>query len=481
MKDSWGGSQGALAVVAGAAVAALVGCSDALRSGDGGADRGLSDGGVSDARARDAAVDAGHDLDTLRLVGRLTIGASPAVNVNVIARCGSKVARATSDDAGAYSLVADVAGCSPLVVEFNQRAFVPNFRVIHLPPPASPLTLNLELSPASQFVCGDAECRFEGYSGQNLTIQRDGVLSQGWGMLQTGSAALPFVPGEFRQRDGTLARIFSFGYYDFQDAQGHTLGAGVYPNPALGADGRQFCAAVDAEVQDWFGDLTGGAGSSEAAAQLISYTFDPPSGRWTESGPTGRVGFTCGYDEQSRPMIHFAPAKALDDIRASTFYVDAQTCAQVAGPGDGHVAVSEYWACGEVKGSGWFAVGLPVRTTTCLAVSAKDGCGKPAPGTAIIVTGIDDGFRAEAWTDSAGRTCLEMPPSEGVGVDLDFDGLGGEVFRVAVAAERQGSVYPVVNSLEINAASGAAPAATCADPSRCQQLTIADDTSYCGE
>lgn len=467
------GWAGSLVGLLGGLLTALGACSDPARGGDarvdGGAS-GLADGGLADAS---------HDLTTLRLVGRLTIDSNPAVGVKISARCGSKVATATSDDAGAYSVEADVAGCAPLVVEFEKEALVPNFRVIGLPPPASPLHLDIALSVAGKLQCNSEVCTIDGSSTLGRELDScGGLIKQGYTHAQTGPAALPFVPGEYRRQDGALLRILGFAHYLFRDVNSSAIGAGPCPSA--------ICYPVDSQVLDWFGDAEGRLSGADPT-RLLSLTFDPSSGRWASHGPGSTVGFTCKTDAHGEPDIRSVPGNALDDVRADRFFVNGGEngdCRQVAGSSAEDTKVSEYWVCGPVDGSGWYGVGLPVPRKGCLNLKATDACGTPAATTAITVEGMDNGYRTEGWTDRSGQVCVEVPASEPIDPpeDLDFDGLGGEIVQLRISSVREGSSSTAVEYVETARAASATQAAVgCREPSRCQQLEIRDSTSSCAQ
>ncbi len=96
----------------------------------------LSDGYIANDAVR-------HNLNLLEVEGNVTIGTLPATQVKIIGRCGNKEVTTVTDNTGRYSFTADVKNCDPLVVEFNKESYLPNFRVIRLPPPTSPLTLDV--------------------------------------------------------------------------------------------------------------------------------------------------------------------------------------------------------------------------------------------------------------------------------------------------------------------------------------------------
>lgn len=467
----WGlcGRAGAIVGLLGALLTALGACSDPVRGGDARVDRGSSD----------ARANAGHELTTVEIRGKLRINYTPAVGVKITARCGNKVGEAQSDDAGDYSVVADVAGCAPLVVEFRKEFFVPSFRVIPLPPPASPLHLDLELAEAGKLQCNERACTVDGYAGLDRELEScDGLIKQGFFYAQTGPVGLPFVPGEYRQQDGSLLRILGFSHLLFRDVENKEIGAGPCAR-------KTICTPVDAQVLDWFGDAAGRLSEAEPA-RLLNLAFDPSSGRWSSQGAIATVAFTCRFDLQGAPIVEPVPANALDDVRTSRFFVDAREgrdCKQLAADAPDATKVAEYWVCTVTDGSGWYGAGLPVPRKGCLNITATKACDIPAATTAISVAGMDNGFRAEGWTNRAGKVCFEVTPSEPIdpAEDLDFDGLQGEIVQLRVSSVRQGTSTTAVEYIDSARARGATEIVGCEEPSTCQQLRITDASDLCSE
>lgn len=468
---------GAIVGLLGVLLAALGACSDPVRGGDARVDGGSSDasavGGSGDARA-----DADHDLTTVKIRGKLRINYTPAVGVQITARCGNKVGEARSDDAGEYSVVADVAGCAPLVVEFRKEFLVPSFRVIALPPPASPLHLDLELAEAGKLQCNAKVCTVDGYAAADRELSScDGRIKQGFTYAQTGPAGLPYVPGEYRQQDGSLLRILGFSHYLFRDVDNKEIGAG----PCA----QTICTPVDSQVLDWFGDAEGRLISADPT-HLLNLIFDPTSGRWSSQGPTATVAFTCTYDLQGKPRLEPLPANALDDVRTGRFFVNGGEngdCKQADAGTPEATKVAEYWVCSPTDGSGWYGAGLPVPRKGCLNITATKACGTPAATTAVSVAGMDNGFRAEGWTDRAGRVCFDVTPSEPINPaeDLDFDGLKGEVVQLRVSSVREGTSTTQVEYVDSPRARSATEVVGCREPATCQQLVIKDASELCSE
>ena len=395
---------------------------------------GCKNGGDGDAGpSGDGINDAGHNQYELTIKGAVTLGyGTVATGVEVIGRCGSKKVTTKTDDKGKYSFTANVKGCNPLVVEFNKESYLPNYRVIQLPHPTSPMTLDAPLSVLGKLQCGTTRCTVEGQTAWDIKAN---PMKQGWVTGLSGKAALDYLAGEFRQAsDGKLVSMLGFSYYDWRDAKGAAI---VKFNPS---DNRQICSPVPSTALDWFGDLN----PTLDKVELKAYTMDQTKGRWASMADFAYAMYTAGYVMKKNPttgfcenvkgtdgqpiknLLHITP-KNLGDIRANKFTYEDKDCS----PGIKNL-VFEYWVCHPVTGSGWFAYGVPVAGKSCVTLTATNQCNKPIDNVVLKVKGRDHGYRATAWTDPKGKACLEVVPSEPVGKDYDYDGLGGESFWVDV-------------------------------------------------
>jgi len=225
--------------------------------------------------------------------------------------------------------------------------------------------------------------------------------------------------------------MLGFSYYDWRDAKGSPITKFSQP---IG-----LCSPVPSAALDWFGDLN----PTKDKVELKAYTLDPTTGRWKTMTNFAYAKYTAGFvmkknaqgfceqvkgtDGQPIKNKLFVKQGDLGDIRANKFTYEDKVCA----PGLKNL-VSEYWVCHPVDGSGWFAWGVPQAGKSCVTLEAKDQCNKPISNVVFKVKGRDHGYRATSWTDGKGKACLEVIPSEPVGKDYDFDGLGGESFWVDV-------------------------------------------------
>ena len=442
---------------------------------------GCKNNGDDDAGPSGDGLDAGHNQFELVVKGAVTLGyGSAATGVAVIGRCGSKKFTTKTDDKGKYTFTANVKGCNPLVVEFNKESYLPNYRVIQLPHPTSPMTVDVPVSAMGKLQCGTYRCTVEGQSGWDIKAN---PMRQGWVTGLSGKQALDYLAGEFRQTvDGKLVSMLGFSYYDWRDAKGAAIVT------FKTSDQRQICSPVPSAALDWFGDVN----KTPDKVELNAYTLDPTKGRWTSMKESAYAMYTAGYVMKKNPTTGFCEnvkstdgqpiknfkhiqTKELGDIRANKFTYEDKECA----PGMKNL-VFEYWVCHPVTGSGWFAWGVPLAGKSCVMLKAKDQCNKPIDNVVFQVKGRDHGYRATAWTNPKGEACLEVIPSEPVGKDYDYDGLGGESFWVDVEFN-----FARIDKKEIanhkNHKFQAGKNVGCSSPSSCDVLTqtFTDHTITC--
>ncbi len=417
----------------------------------------------------DGGVDAGHDLNTLTVKGKVTIGiGSPATGVKIIARCGSKKPNVTtSDDKGVYSFTADVKGCAPLVVEFNKESYLPNFRVIKLPPPTSPITLDVPLSALEKLQCGTVRCKVQNNPLWNLPNK---PMKQGWVVSASGTSALDYIPGELRQTDGKLAALMGFSFFDFRDQKGAVIGK------FNAADVIDLCVPIPTSSLDWIGDVNA---ATADAVELNWYNLQPVQGLWKPRTKPAKVAYTKGYkftkdssgnckqvtDAEGMPVRNIVDAKRseLADVRSNQVYYTDECLGGVKSQ------VNEFWVCGQVDGSGWYAWGLGVTERSCFALSVTDQCKAPLSNVVFTVKGRDHGYRAQAWTNAQGQACLDVIPSEPTGKDYDHDKLGGETYWVDVVLSYDKVLQNTTKSHQNPKYTGKATT-TCAQRTNCTPL-----------
>ena len=442
---------------------------------------GCKTGGAADAGPPGEGLgDAGHNQYQLIVKGAVTLGyGTPATGVQITGRCGSKKVTTKTDDKGKYTFTANVKGCNPLVVEFNKESYLPNYRVIQLPHPTSPMTLDAPLSALGKLQCGTYRCTVENQIGWDIKVN---PMKQGWVTGLSGKDALDYLAGEFRQStDGKLTSMLGFAYYDWRDAKGSPI------TKFITTDYRELCSPVPSSALDWFGDLN----PSLDKVELKAYTLDSTKGRWLPMASFAYVKYTAGFvmkknssgfcenvkgtDGQPIKNKLFVQQKDLGDIRANKFTYEDKICS----PGLKNL-VSEYWVCHPVTGSGWFAWGVPQAGKSCVTLTAKDQCSKPISNVVFKVKGRDHGYRATSWTDAKGKACLEVIPSEPVGKDYDYDGLGGESFWVDVEFNCAKIAQKNIASHK-NHKFQAGKKVGCANPSSCDALTqtFTDYTTTC--
>ena len=432
-----------------AAVVLLLGCSD-----------------NPEPTGADGGADAGHDLNTLKVQGTVSIGiASPATGVTVIARCGNKKVTTKSNDKGAYSFTADVKGCSPLVVEFNKESYLPNIRVVHLPPPTSPITMDVPLSALLKLQCGSATCKVENNSQWNLPNK---PMKQGWVVSHTGTTGLAYVPGELRQTDGKLTSMLGISFFDFRDKNGNKI------SKFQSSEIIDICVPIELSSLDWLGDVTPATDTMD----LTWYDLEPTKGQWKARSKLAKVSYTKGYkyvmkngfcnqtlDSEGLPIRNIVSAtrSQMADVRSDQLYYKDECF------GGNNTKVTEFWVCGQVDGSGWFAWGLGMQQRACFALTVTDQCKAPLSNVVFSIKGRDHGYRAEAWTNSSGKACLDVIPSEPTGKDYDFDQLGGETYMVDVELSWEKLLQNTTKSHQ-NPKYSSASSAGCAKPSSCTPL-----------
>ena len=431
------------------ATAPVLGCSDNQEPGG-------SDGGA----------DAGHNLSTLKVQGTVTLGiASPATGVTVVARCGTKKVSTTTSDKGVYSFTADVKGCSPLVVEFNKESYLPNFRVVHLPPPTSPITMDVPLSALQKLQCGSLRCKVENSSLWDLP---NTPMKQGWVVSHSGTSGLQYIPGELRQTDGDLAALLGISFFDFRDKSGTKI------SKFKTSEIIDICVPIPVASLDWIGDVI----PSTDAVDLSWYDLEPTKGQWKKRPKGAKVAYTKGYkytmkngacdqtlDAEGQPIrkIVDATRSQLADIRSYQLSYKDECLGGMTSK------VTEYWVCGQLDGSGWFAWGLGVSQRSCFTLTVTDQCKAPLKNVVFTIKGRDHGYRAEAWTDAAGKACLDVIPSEPASKDYDFDGLGGETYWVDVDLSWEMVLQNTTKSHQ-NPKYSSTSAGGCAKPSVCTPL-----------
>ncbi len=349
----------------------------------------------------DAAVPA-----ELTLQGTVTIDWSvPAPRVRVTVRCGAQTQETLTADDGTYSITttADVGRCPRLLVEVGKEALLPVLRVVHVPPPTSPLTLDVDLTGLVELQCGSQHCAAE---GDPLTRMPSDTIKRGWVAVESGPSAVDHLAGELRDATGNLLRLAGFGYLDLRGAGGDRLET-IEPFTecfAVGTDGE----AQLVDTLPFTDDL-----------EMNVYGLDVAEGRWTDQGPVGYVAHTSDYDEEGNPIIVRATRTQLGYIRSGRLH-------------------KPVWFCAPLAGSGWIAWGVAVPPGGCVSLRATNQCGCPLGGVVFGIRGQGFGYRADSWTDGHGWACLEVSPSEDIGEDDNHNEIPGETFRVDAKAYLQG-------------------------------------------
>jgi hypothetical protein len=245
---------------------------------------------------------------------------------------------------------------------------------------------------------------------------------------------------------------------------------------------------VPDEALDWLGDVD----LATDDVEMLWYGLDKSSGRWIAAERRAMVRYlrppciqdltdcTCELDAEDRPKKDFQPLQRdqLPDVRAKQLLVD-DACRVDSDNKPFRHRITEYFVCGPIDHSGWYAWGLAVTDRTCLSLSAVNQCGTPLSNVVFSLKGRDQGFRALAWTDGNGQACLDVPASEPVGLDFDYDGLGGETFWLDVELYWSAGSMKSLQSHECPRQSDAQ--ASCGDRASCVTLkqTFDDSSAQC--
>jgi len=274
--------------------------------------------------------------------------------------------------------------------------------VIGLPPPTSPVTLDVQMTRLRELQCGSGACVVEGDPVSRFPA---GPMERGWVTVFNGPQAVDYLGGEFRDTAGNLLWVTGFGYFDLRDGRGAPLES--FPP-------FTECFQVGFDAVGQLVDMD----PSTDEVEMSVFHLDPSSGRWEKQEEVGLVKYTDELDENAQPVLANARRSQLGDIRSGQF----------------HKVV---WICMPLGGSGWLAWGVPIRPRTCIRFSAYDQCEDPLANVRFSVRGEGFGYKAESWTDRRGQACVEATRSEALGQDYNHNELSGETFSVTAEATRQ--------------------------------------------
>ncbi len=451
---------------------------DGGAGGSGGA--GARDAGKPDGPIDAMKVDAPTELTELTVQGKVT----PGTNVTVTARCGDNPeSMAMADDTGKYTITANVADCrEPLVVKFTKESYLPNLRVIKLPPPKTPLELNVPLKELSMLLCGTRQCRS---TALNFDIADFPAAARGWTVAIVGTSGADYFGGEMRDLRGRIAFLFGFGYLDAYDQAGLPATPPVPIAQLFRVSGTELLNVGDIKPTTdfvemaWF-KLVEAIGRWQLLDSVAHLYFLYPCSQVKECyPPTKFQGLELHDDPDPDPMSHkrvwYVPAtrSQIRDIRSNMFRYDCKqdmlrpmpsgipgvdsTCTMpgtggaggaggTGGMGAGGIggnpgtAVSQFYVAGPVTGNGFFAFGTTVDQRMCYEVTAKDTCGTPVPGALLVGKGRYQPYRVEAYTNTEGKACIEgvaseptcTTPEPDLMCDFNQNLLGGEKFWLSL-------------------------------------------------
>ncbi len=451
--------------------------SDGGAGGSGG--MGARDAGKPDGPIDAMKLDAPTELTELTVQGKVT----PGTNVKVTARCGDNPeAMAMTDDTGKYAITANVADCrEPLVVKFAKESYLPNLRVIKLPPPKTPLELNVPLKELSMLLCGTRQCRS---TALNFDIADFPAAARGWTVAIVGTSGADYFGGEMRDLRGRIAFLFGFGYLDAYDQAGLPAAPPVPIAQLFRVTGTDLLNVGDIKPATqwvelaWF-KLVEAIGRWQLLDSVAHLYFLYPCSQRKDCFPPGQPfeGLELHEDPDDNPMSTtrnwYVPAtrSQIRDIRSNMFRYDctqdgwrnvngygAGGCAfgGAAGAGGGGAggmggaagaggmppgpAVSQFYVAGPVSGNGFFAFGTTVDQRMCYEVTAKDTCGTPVAGALLVGKGRYQPYRVEAYTNAEGKACIEgvaseptcTTPEPDLMCDFNQNLLGGEKFWLSL-------------------------------------------------
>jgi hypothetical protein len=341
---------------------------------------------------------ADHELT---VSGQIMDVVGPALGVTARASCGAKEFSVAADSDGKYHLEIDTLGCSSVALRFEKESYLPLMRVVPVPPPTSPLTVNVKVARLSEVRCGTSTCVLDGTQGE-FPSER---FARGFATTMSGKQALDFVGGELRDSEGRVVWMNGFGYFDFRDSDGNTIQSFD--------QGFLECFNVDPEAQKWLVDVDPAADG----VQLSVYDLDVTSGRWQRRDEPGFLQYT--------KMSVFDTATMLShDLLEPLANADLPNVVSQQFGG------KKIWFCAPVRGSGWMSWGRTNEPRSCVVFRTEDDCHGGVSDAVVDLRGRDFGFFATAWTSPKGEACVEIAPSEPTGEDYDGDLNRGETFFV---------------------------------------------------
>lgn len=462
-------------------------CSDGGAKPRDGGSAGSGGMGRRDAARPDGPIDA-QKLDAPSELTELTVQGkvTPGSNVKVTARCGDNPeAVAMADDTGKYAITANVADCrQPLVLKFSKESYLPNLRVIQLPPPKTPLELNVPLKELNMLVCSSTQCKSNTLSFPTSAFP---AAARGWDINIVGTTGADYFGGEMRDLRDRIAFLFGFGYIEAYDQAGRPVNP---PTPLY-----IFPRVAGADLLN-VGDVNPGS----KWVEMAWFKLVESVGRWQLLGNS--VAYlmylypctnkaSCGPPEGLYPLIiphvpdpvaepekveYLVPATRdqIRDIRADMLRYDCRQdgwrnaigygaggCALgpagTAGSGGGGAGgggggagaggmvppkVSQFYVAGPLSEAGFFAFGTTVEPArrACYQVTVKDTCGTPVAGALLVGKGRYQPYRVETYTKPDGTACIEAVeseptcPSEMTDLTCDFNQnlLGGETFWLSL-------------------------------------------------
>ncbi len=399
------------------------------------------DSSVVDGTVTDADIDAPHDLNELTISGHVTLQfASQATGVKVITVCGENSAETTTNDLGDYEITTDVDGCDPLIISLTKESYLPFHRRIQLPPPTSPVTLDVSMAEMTELVCGTEHCVAEGSEFNKFP---PGPMSRGWVASAGGRAGLPYFGGEMVTVDGDLLWTLAFGYFDLRDE----TGAKMTEFPPF-----EECFRLTNDSLDWLVDLDP---ATVEKVEMKGLVFDAESSRWVKTTKDTHLSQRVYNGMSDAYIFELVPAAALPDVRSGQY-------------------PEQLWVCTQVGGSGWIAIGNTVSERSCIVINTKYNC-QPTGNSVVQATGRDHGYRVENWTDRQGNTCVNVAQSEPVGSDFDDDQLAGETFFLDISV-RNGFGNRSIESFEASRTPG-----HCGEPDNCEKINIYFGNDNCDE
>jgi hypothetical protein len=303
----------------------------------------------------------------------------------------------TSGEEGDYALRVLVGPGKTVVIGFQAEGFAPLFRTFVAEDDAD-ILLNVTLRSTETLTCNGPRCSLE---GDKLSVEGLPEDVSGSARVFNPVTETDAFPGGFSDSAGNLLVSGVFAAVELEDAGGQ-------PVKELAADAT-LRMQIPRDTWNVVRDIESGNGQIDVPL----YAFDEVLGTWV------REGEAILEDGSGTPL----PESALPEIQSGTL--------------SGVVV-----ARSTVRHFSYWNVDWPVESHACMTGTVTDAAGNAVKGATVLVRGVTYTGSADPVTvDSNGRFCVEVMRSEGVGEDVDQDGVAGETQRIRVRVSFAGKLY----------------------------------------